>query len=86
MLNTVPCGPRAVLPLLKEMYRLRKPAFLWGKPGIGKSDVVREFATQNDMRLDDSSISCGMGAALADRFRHVNMIANSQDSARSEML
>lgn len=165
MLNTVPCGPRAVLPLLKEMYELRKPVFLWGKPGIGKSDVVREFATQNDMRLidlrlttlesvdlrglpwidgehkqtawmrpeffpvddeptvifldeltaaepriqassyqlvldrcvgshvlppsawvigagnglDDSSISYGMGAALADRFLHVNMIANSQD-------
>lgn len=165
LLNTVPCGPRAVLPLLKEMYQLRKPVFLWGKPGIGKSDVVREFANQNDMRLidlrlttlesvdlrglpwidgehkqtawmrpeffpvddepmvifldeltaaepriqassyqlvldrcvgshvlppsawvigagnglDDNSISYGMGTALADRFLHVNMIANSQD-------
>ena len=165
LLNTVPCGPRAVLPLLQEMYELKKPVFLWGKPGIGKSDVVRDFATQNDMRLidlrlttlesvdlrglpwidgerrqtawmrpeffpvddkptvifldeltaaepriqassyqlildrcigshvlppsawvigagnglDDGSISYGMGAALADRFLHVNMIASSQD-------
>ena len=165
MLNSVPCGPRAVLPLLQEMYQLRKPVFIWGKPGIGKSDVVREFATRNDMRLidlrlttlesvdlrglpwidserkqtawmrpeffpvddiptvifldeltaaepriqassyqlildrcvgshvlpesawvigagnglEDGSISYGMGAALADRFLHVNMVANSQD-------
>ena len=165
MLNMVPCGPRAVLPLLKEMYQLRQPVFLWGKPGIGKSDVVREFAAENDMRLidlrlttlesvdlrglpwidgqgkqtvwmrpeffpvdetptvifldeltaaepriqassyqlildrcvgphvlpssawvigagngvEDGAISYGMGAALADRFLHVNMVANSQD-------
>lgn len=165
MLNTVACGPRAVLPLLKEMYQLRKPVFLWGKPGIGKSDVVRAFAAENEMRLidlrlttlesvdlrglpwidterkqttwmrpeffpsddtptvvfldeltaaepriqassyqlildrcigshalppsawvvgagnglDDGSISYGMGAALADRFLHVNMVANAQD-------
>ena len=165
MLNIVPCGPSAVVPLLKEMYQLRKPVFLWGKPGIGKSDVVRDFAEQSkldliDLRLttlesvdlrglpsvdsqrkqtawmrpeffpvedrpavifldeltaaepriqassyqlildrcigphvlppsvwvlgagnglDDGSISYGMGAALADRFLHVNMVANPQD-------
>lgn len=139
--------------------------FLWGKPGIGKSDVIRAFAAETNMRLidlrlttlesvdlrglpwinadrnqttwmkpeffpdddvpsiifldeltaaepriqassyqlildrcigshflppsawvvgagnglDDGAISYGMGAALADRFLHVNMVANAQD-------
>ncbi|MGH7743746.1 MAG: AAA family ATPase [Candidatus Dormibacteria bacterium] len=147
------------------MYQLKKPVFLWGKPGIGKSDLVREFAAESNMRLidlrlttlesvdlrglpwidnermqtvwmkpeffptadiptvvfldeltaaepriqassyqlildrcvgshvlppsawvigagnglEDGAISYGMGAALADRFLHVNMVANPQD-------
>lgn len=165
MLNTAPCGPREVLILLEEMYELRMPVFLWGKPGIGKSQIVHHFVTKHDMHLvdlrlttlesvdlrglprvdnelkqtiwmrpeffpvedkptvifldeltaaepriqassyqlildrrigshvlppsawvvgagnglDDGSISYGMGDALADRFMHVNVVANAQD-------
>lgn len=53
MLNTVPCAPRGALSLLKGMYALKMPVFLWGKPGIGKSKIVADFAEQNGMELTD---------------------------------
>jgi len=166
MLNIVPSSPKEVARFLPTAYELRLPAFLWGKPGIGKSDLIRQFVRENkmdliDLRLttlescdlrglprinhetgqtewmrpeflpeadvpivifldeltaaepriqasayqlildrcigrhrlpdqawvvgagngiEDGAVSYGMGTALADRFVHVRMVANPQDS------
>ncbi len=53
MLNSAPCSPKEVARLLPTAYELRMPAFLWGKPGIGKSGLIRQFAEQNRMDLID---------------------------------
>ncbi len=53
MLNTLPSSPREVLRFLPTAYDLRLPVFLWGKPGIGKSDLMRLFARNREMYLID---------------------------------
>jgi hypothetical protein len=53
MLNTLPSSPKEVTRFLPTAYDLRLPVFLWGKPGIGKSDLVRQFAEEHEMDLID---------------------------------
>jgi hypothetical protein len=53
MLNTLPSSPKESLRFLPTAYELRMPVFLWGKPGIGKSDIVRQFAQEHRMDLID---------------------------------
>ncbi len=53
MLNTLPSSPKEVARFLPAAYNLRLPAFLWGKPGIGKSDLIRQFAQEQAMDLID---------------------------------
>ena len=36
-----------VVPVIKSAFRIKRPIFLWGPPGIGKSDIVNQVA--NDM-------------------------------------
>jgi len=38
---------------LKVAVKAKKPVFLWGSPGIGKSDVVRQVAHDNGLELID---------------------------------
>jgi len=42
--------PSTAAQSLRTLITVRRPAFLWGPPGIGKSDLVREAA--NDLSLD----------------------------------
>ena len=53
MLNISPSSPREVARFLPTAYELRLPVFVWGKPGIGKSDLIRQFARQAEMDLVD---------------------------------
>jgi hypothetical protein len=53
MLNIIPSSPREVARFLPTAYDLRLPTFLWGKPGVGKSDLVRQFAQDEKMDLID---------------------------------
>lgn len=53
MLNIVPSSPKEAARLLPTAYQLRLPAFLWGRPGIGKSELVRDFAREQAMDLID---------------------------------
>jgi hypothetical protein len=53
MLNIIPTSPKQAARFLPVAYALRLPVFLWGKPGIGKSDLIREFARQQRMDLID---------------------------------
>jgi hypothetical protein len=53
MLNIVPTSPKQAAKFLPVAYKLRLPVFLWGKPGVGKSDLIRTFAHAHRMDLID---------------------------------
>ena len=43
--------------MAKLFYDKRKPLFIWGAPGIGKSVAMREFAKQNNLEFKDIRLS-----------------------------
>ena len=53
MINTIPCTPKQLPELLNALYHLKYAAFLWGEPGVGKSESVQQFARKNSMLLED---------------------------------
>ncbi len=53
MINTIPCSPGEIERILDEAYKLREALFLWGEPGVGKSDMVKHFVRKKSMQLVD---------------------------------
>lgn len=49
-----PSQARAAVELLAD---LRRPVFLWGPPGIGKSDIVAQIAKDRGIQLVDKRLS-----------------------------
>lgn len=49
--------PSQVITALKTMYAMKRPTFLWGAPGIGKSDVVRAVAEQLGIQIVDKRLA-----------------------------
>lgn len=49
-----PSALRRVLPKLLDKQR---PVFLWGAPGVGKSDTIRAVATDMKLELRDVRLS-----------------------------
>lgn len=45
--------PSQLIPLLEICRLARRPAFIWGQPGIGKSDLVRQLGEKYDMIMCD---------------------------------
>ncbi len=45
--------PSAIALALHTLLAIRQPAFLWGPPGVGKSQVVAQVAAALDMELAD---------------------------------
>lgn len=45
--------PKHIAHELAGFYSTRSPVFLWGPPGVGKSDIVRQTATDLDIGLVD---------------------------------
>ena len=45
--------PSRVLAALHTLLDIRQPVFLWGPPGVGKSQLVAAVAAQRDMALRD---------------------------------
>jgi len=37
------CGPKSAKKAIRKALKVRRPTFLWGPPGIGKSDVVKQI-------------------------------------------
>lgn len=52
-INTIAVTPGKLKEILKELYELRMSAFIWGEPGIGKSEVVKQFCMEEQMKLVD---------------------------------
>ena len=46
-------GPKAAKKAIRKAIQKRRPAFLWGPPGIGKSDVVKQIGEELDREVID---------------------------------
>lgn len=49
--------PSSVRSTLKHLIAVKRPPFLWGPPGVGKSDVVRQVAEDLKLELRDVRLS-----------------------------
>jgi hypothetical protein len=49
--------PSQVLAALKHLIKVQRPVFLWGPPGIYKSDVVAQLAKGEKLELKDVRLS-----------------------------
>lgn len=52
-INTIACVPGQLIKLLESLYKLKYAAFIWGEPGVGKSQSVAQFAKEMEMKLED---------------------------------
>ncbi len=46
-------GPKSVKQAITAALRLRRPAFIWGPPGIGKSDLVQQIGEEQGREVID---------------------------------
>lgn len=46
-------GPKGIKRAVQAAIKLRRPAFIWGPPGIGKSDIAQQVATEQGRELID---------------------------------
>ncbi len=46
-------NPLQVISALQTLIEIRQPVFLWGAPGIGKSQIVAQVAKDNNFKLID---------------------------------
>jgi hypothetical protein len=46
-------GPKAAKKAIRKAIKVRRPAFLWGPPGIGKSDLVKQIGNELDREVID---------------------------------
>ena len=41
-------GPKGAKKSLRKAFKNQRPIFLWGPPGIGKSDIIKQLGTELD--------------------------------------
>jgi hypothetical protein len=46
-------GPKAAKKAIRKAIKVRRPAFLWGPPGIGKSDLVKQIGDELNREVID---------------------------------
>ncbi len=49
--------PSSIRTALPRLMAKNRPVFLWGAPGVGKSDVVRQTAEDSKLELRDVRLS-----------------------------
>jgi hypothetical protein len=47
------CGPKASKKAIRKAIQVRRPVFLWGPPGIGKSDLVKQIGDEAGREVVD---------------------------------
>ena len=50
-------GPKSAKKSLRRAFKANRPVFLWGPPGIGKSDIVKQMGTELDAHVIDIRLS-----------------------------
>ena len=46
-------GPKGAKKAIRKAIKVRRPVFLWGPPGIGKSDIVKQIGEDADREVID---------------------------------
>jgi MoxR-like ATPase len=50
-------GPKAAKKSLRRAFKAQRPVFLWGPPGIGKSDIVKQLGEELEAHVIDIRLS-----------------------------
>ena len=50
-------GPNGAKKSLRKAFKNKRPIFLWGPPGIGKSDIIKQLGTELDAHVIDVRLS-----------------------------
>ena len=50
-------GPKAAKKSLRKAFKNQRPIFLWGPPGIGKSDIIKQLGTELHAHVIDVRLS-----------------------------
>lgn len=50
-------GPKDAKKALRKAFKNKRPVFLWGPPGIGKSDVIKQLGQELDAHVIDVRLS-----------------------------
>lgn len=56
-LNTRTVGPSGAKKSLRKAFKNKRPIFLWGPPGIGKSDIIKQLGSELDAHVIDVRLS-----------------------------
>jgi hypothetical protein len=56
-LNTRTLGPSGAKKSLRKAFKNKRPIFLWGPPGIGKSDIIKQLGTELEAHVIDVRLS-----------------------------
>ena len=50
-------GPKAAKKSLRRAFKANRPLFLWGPPGIGKSDIIHQLGSEMGAHVIDIRLS-----------------------------
>jgi MoxR-like ATPase len=50
-------GPKNAKKSLRKAFKNQRPIFLWGPPGIGKSDIIKQLGTELEAHVIDVRLS-----------------------------
>jgi len=50
-------GPKAAKKSVRRAFKAQRPIFLWGPPGIGKSDIIKQMGEELDAHVIDIRLS-----------------------------
>jgi len=50
-------GPKAAKKSLRKAFKNKRPIFMWGPPGIGKSDIIKQLGVELDAHVIDVRLS-----------------------------
>jgi hypothetical protein len=50
-------GPKGAMKGLRKAFKNKRPLFLWGPPGIGKSDIIKQLGVELDAHVIDVRLS-----------------------------
>jgi hypothetical protein len=50
-------SPNEAKAAIRKCFKVNRPVFLWGAPGIGKSDIVKQIADEQDREVVDVRLS-----------------------------
>ncbi|HMX25072.1 MAG TPA: ATPase, partial [Blastocatellia bacterium] len=57
MINTMSCTPSEAISAINALWPLRRSVMLWGRPGVGKSQLIAQLVRARKAELRDVRLS-----------------------------